>query len=104
MLELGLKGKAAIVTGGSEGLGRATADRLAREGVRVAICARREDVLEQTAEAIRHTTGGEVFAQPADVTRPDDVEAFVRAEVGRFGGVGDMGNQAGGPAEDGLVE
>src|SRR2546425_3870992 len=102
MLELGLKGKAAIVTGGSEGLGRATADRLAREGVRVAICARRKDVLEQTAEAIRHTTGGEVFAQPADVTRPDDVEAFVRAVVGRFGGVDILVNNAGTSAAAGF--
>src|SRR5437870_12463919 len=80
MLELGLKGKVAIVTGGSEGLGRATADRVAREGVRVAICARRKDVLEQTAEAIRRATGGEVFAQPADVTRRG---GGVRARGGR---------------------
>src|SRR5947209_16632518 len=102
MLELGLKGKVAIVTGGSEGLGRATAERFAREGVRVAICARRKDVLEQTAEAIRHTTGGEVFAQPADVTRPDDVEAFVRAVVGRFGGVDILVNNAGTSAAAGF--
>jgi len=95
MLELGLKGKVAIVTGGSEGLGRATAERFAREGVRVAICARRKDVLEQTAEAIRRATGGEILAQPADVTRPDEVEGFVRAVVGRFGGVDILVNNAG---------
>jgi 3-oxoacyl-[acyl-carrier protein] reductase len=102
MLELGLKGKVAIVTGGSEGLGRATADRFAREGVRVAICARRKDVLEQTAEAIRRATGGEVLAQPADVTRPDEVEGFVRAVVGRFGGVDILVNNAGTSAAAGF--
>src|SRR2546422_5145375 len=102
MLELGLKGKVAIVTGGSEGLGRATAERFAREGVRVAICARRKDVLEQTAEAIRRAPGGEILAQPADVTRPDEVEGFVRAVVGRFGGVDILVNNAGTSAAAGF--
>ncbi len=95
MLELGLTGKVAIVTGASEGLGRATAERFAREGVRVAICARRKDVLERAAEEIRRATGGEVLAQAADVTRPDDVEAFVTATVARFGGVDILVNNAG---------
>ena len=46
MFELGLKGKIAIITGGSDGLGRATAERLAGEGAKVVICARREDHLQ----------------------------------------------------------
>jgi len=95
MLDLGLSGKVAIVTGGSEGLGRATAERFAREGARVAICARRKDVLERTAGDIRAGTGGEVLAQPADVTRPADVQAFVEATVARFGGVDILVNNAG---------
>jgi NADP-dependent 3-hydroxy acid dehydrogenase YdfG len=56
MLDLGLTDKIAIVTGGSEGLGRATAMRLAAEGCRVVICARRKDVLERAAEDIRKLT------------------------------------------------
>ena len=95
MLELGLDGKVAIVTGGSEGLGRACAERLAREGVRVAICARRKDVLETAAAAIRSATGQDVLAMPADVTRADDVQAFVDAVVARFGGVDILVNNAG---------
>ena len=68
MLDLELTGKVAIVTGGSAGLGRAAAIKLAREGARVSICARRKEVLERTAGEIRQA-GGEVLAIPADVTR-----------------------------------
>ena len=52
MLDLELTGKIAIVTGGSEGMGRAAAERLVREGAKVTICARRKDVLENAASAI----------------------------------------------------
>ena len=51
-MDLGLQGKVAVITGGSEGIGRATAFRLCEEGVRVAICARRDDVLQTTAKEI----------------------------------------------------
>jgi NAD(P)-dependent dehydrogenase (short-subunit alcohol dehydrogenase family) len=95
MLDLGLEGKVAIVTGGSEGLGRATAMRLAAEGCRVAICARRKDVLERAADDIRKTTGGQVLAHPADVSRAADVEAVVVATRGAFGGVDILVNNAG---------
>ncbi len=95
MLELGLGGKVVIITGGSEGLGRAAAERFAREGARVAICARRKDVLERAADGIRKATGGEVLAQPADVTQAADIEAFVNAVVARFNGVDILVNNAG---------
>jgi 3-oxoacyl-[acyl-carrier protein] reductase len=95
MLELGLKGKVAIITGGSEGLGRACAERLARCGAQVAICARRPDVLAATADAIRGATGGDVLARPTDVTRAAEVEAFVGEVVTRFGGVDILVNNAG---------
>ena len=95
MLDLGLTGKVAIVTGGSEGLGRATAMRLAAEGCRVVICARRKDVLERAAEDIRRQTGVQVLALPADVTRSADVDAVVSAALGTHGGVDILVNNAG---------
>ena len=95
MLDLGLEGKVAIITGGSEGLGRACAERFAREGARVAICARRKEALERAAEEVRRSTGGEVLARVADVTRPEEVEAFVDATVARFGGIDILVNNAG---------
>ena len=95
MLDLGLADKVAIVTGGSEGLGRATAMRLCQEGSRVVICARRKDVLERAADDIRKTTGGQVLAHPADVSRVADVEAVVAATRSAFGGVDILVNNAG---------
>jgi 3-oxoacyl-[acyl-carrier protein] reductase len=102
MLELGLKGKVAIVTGGSEGLGRACAERFASEGVGVAICARRTEPLERAAKEIQSATGAEVLAMPTDVTRSEAVEAFVAATVARFGGVDILVNNAGTSAAAGF--
>ena len=93
-LELGLKGKVAIVTGGSEGLGKAAAERFAKSGAKVAICARRADVLDATAKALEKT-GAEVLAMPTDVTKIDQVEKFVTAVSGRWGGIDILVNNAG---------
>ena len=94
-LELGLKGKVAIVTGASEGMGRAAAERLARSGARVTMCARRKDVLERAAADIRKATGAEVLPLSADVSRAADCEAVVAATVGQFAGVDILLNNAG---------
>src|SRR5262245_30021346 len=94
-MDLGLTGKVAAITGGSEGLGRASAFRLAEEGVRVAICARREDLLQQTAKEIESATGGEVLAVRGDVTNPADCELFMRRVIERFGRLDILVNNAG---------
>ncbi|MBI3732390.1 MAG: SDR family oxidoreductase [Chloroflexi bacterium] len=93
-MELGLRGKVAAITGGSEGIGRAAAMRLAREGAKVAICARRQDVLMQTADEIK-AAGGEVLAVPADVTKPADIQNFIEETVRHFGRLDILVNNAG---------
>src|SRR5438876_9986618 len=95
MLDLGLNGKVAIITGGSDGLGRAAAEKLAAEGARVAICARRKEHLDQAADEIRKTTSGQVLAQVADVSRAADCEGLVNAVVAQWGGVDILLNNAG---------
>ena len=67
-MDLGIAGRVAVVCGASAGMGRATASRLAREGARVAICARNAAELKSAAEEIGSTAGGEVLAVPADLT------------------------------------
>jgi NAD(P)-dependent dehydrogenase (short-subunit alcohol dehydrogenase family) len=93
-MDLELGGKVVLVTGGSDGLGAAVARRLVREGARVALCARGAERLESTAAALREA-GGEVLAQVADVSRPEEVDRFVEAVVGRWGRVDALVNNAG---------
>jgi 3-oxoacyl-[acyl-carrier protein] reductase len=94
-MELGLTGKTVLITGGSEGIGRATAEELAREGARVAICARRADVLEQAASEIRAASGGEVLAVPADVRKAADIERCIATVTAKLGPITLLVNNAG---------
>jgi 3-oxoacyl-[acyl-carrier protein] reductase len=96
-MELGLKGRTAIVAAASKGLGRAAARGLAAEGARVAMCARSADELTRAADAIHGETGAEVLAIPADLRKPDDVRALVARTVEAFGGVEILVTNAGGP-------
>jgi NAD(P)-dependent dehydrogenase (short-subunit alcohol dehydrogenase family) len=93
-MDLGLRNKAAIVTGGSDGLGFGTARRLAAEGAAVAICGRDRTRLKHAAEALR-ASGAAVLDVPADVTRAGDLEELVSAAVGRFGRLDILVNNAG---------
>ena len=94
-MDLGLEGKVALVTGGSDGIGKAAAHRLAAEGAKVTICARRPDVLEQAAADIRASTGGEVAAIPADVTKPDQIAGLFDAILAAHGRIDILVNNAG---------
>ena len=102
-MDLKLNGKVALVTGGSEGIGKGIARALAREGVDVAICARRKDVLEKAADEIRRESGRKVVAIPADLTRREDAESFVHGAVRELGRVDILVNNAG-SAPGGVIE
>ena len=78
-MDLGLKGRAAIVAAASTGLGFAVAKELAQEGADVAICARTAASLEQAATKIKQATSREVFRQALDVTDAAAVQKFVEA-------------------------
>jgi 3-oxoacyl-[acyl-carrier protein] reductase len=90
-MDLGLKGRTAIVTGASSGLGLATAESLAGEGANVTMLARRRDLLEREADRIG------ALAVRGDLTNPRDLEAVVRRTVEAFGGIDILVWNSGGP-------
>jgi NAD(P)-dependent dehydrogenase (short-subunit alcohol dehydrogenase family) len=100
-MDLGLEGRVAIVTGGSDGLGRATARCLAAEGAAVAICGRDAVRLTETAEKLR-ADGAAVLGVPADVTRAADLEQLVSRTLERFGRIDILVNNAGTSAARGF--
>ena len=100
-MDLGLRGKVAVITGGSDGLGLASARRLAAEGTAVAICGR--DVARlASAAAILRAEGAAVVDLRADVTRAGDLERLVSATLERFGRVDILVNNAGTSAARGF--
>ena len=102
-MDLQLGGKTALVTGGSEGIGKGIARVLAREGVDVAVCARRKEPLEAAAEEISRETGRRVVAIPADLTRDEDARRFIEEGHRALGRVDIMVNNAG-SAPGGIIE
>lgn len=92
--EMPLAGKSALVTGASAGIGREVARLLAEDGADVAIAARREDVLEEVADAITADTETTVEVIPTDVADEDQVEAMVETAVETFGGLDIVVNNA----------
>jgi len=103
-MELQLKGKAALVTGASEGIGAAVARKLAEEGVRVAICARTERTLKEAADDISRATGTDVVPIPADLRSLAGCQAFVATAARELGGVDILVNNAGASAFGAFVD
>jgi 3-oxoacyl-[acyl-carrier protein] reductase len=96
-MDLELKGRVAIVGGGSKGLGRACAQVLAEEGAKIAICSRSKPELDKAAQEIRDTTKAEVLAFAGDLDKHDTIKALIAATVERFGRLDIMVNNSGGP-------
>jgi 3-oxoacyl-[acyl-carrier protein] reductase len=94
-MDMGLQDKVAIVTGGSEGIGKAAAQGMAQEGAKVVIVARRPDVLEQAARDIKTATEGVVLSVTGDVTDRDMAERVVQTVLDSFGRVDILVNNAG---------
>jgi len=93
-MDLGLKGKVALITGGSRGIGKASALALAEEGCNVVICARGKEALDQAAEEIG-AKGVEVLVVQADITKSEDIKNFVAQAAEKFGRIDILVNNAG---------
>jgi len=102
-MDLGLRGKRAIVTGGSRGIGRCCAIALAREGVSVCIAARTQEVLERVVEEINET-GGKGHAVAVDLTIQENCEKVVQETVEIFGGVDILVNNVGAARNADILE
>jgi 3-oxoacyl-[acyl-carrier protein] reductase len=103
LMDLGLKGRVAMVAASSQGIGRAIAEAFGVEGCRVAMCARNASALETAAEKIRKQSGVETYTANFDVTEPGAVHTFVDAVVEKFGGVDICVTNAGGPPAKGFM-
>ena len=93
-MDLGLKGKVAVITGSTEGIGKATALKFAEEGAKVAICSRDAAKVKAAVDEIQKA-GGEVFGMVADISKADDIEKFINGAVAKFGRLDIPVNNAG---------
>ena len=96
-MDMGLKGKVAVVCAASKGLGKASAMGLAAEGVNLVICARGEETLKQTADEIASQTGVRVVTVGADLSREADCTRLIETAQREYGGLDILVNNAGGP-------
>lgn len=103
-MDLGLKDRVALVAASSQGLGKAVAVALAREGVKLSLFARRAEAIEAAAAEIRKAAGVDVLARAADVTNCDAVRRLVAKTMERFGRIDICVTNAGGPPSKSFAE
>jgi 3-oxoacyl-[acyl-carrier protein] reductase len=94
-MDLGLKGKVAIITGATRGIGRDVAEGLAAEETQLSICARNEAALKEVAKEIEKTYGVSVLPVRTDVSKPEEIKALVDKTVKKFGRLDILVNNAG---------
>ncbi len=96
-MDLGLKNKVALISGGSRGIGKGIASALLQEGCRVVICARNNEQLQNAVKELKQTTAAEgILPVQADITRSGDVEKIVKTVIAGFGRIDILINNAGG--------
>lgn len=96
-MDLGLKGKVALVCAASRGLGKAVAEELANEGATLILCARDADVLSQTCDEIRQKSNVEILGIAADLTKTSDIENLYQKSIETFGRIDILVTNVGGP-------
>lgn len=96
-MDLGLKGKVALVAASSRGLGRAVAEELAAEGASLILCARNQQTISETSEAISSQIGASTLAVQADVSVRSDITRLVDSGLQRFGRIDILVTNGGGP-------
>ena len=96
-MDLGLKGKVALVAAASRGLGRAVAEELAAEGAALVLCSRNAEAINQTANEIAQATRAEILSLPCDVSKAEEVARLVQSGIERFGCIDVLVTNAGGP-------
>jgi 3-oxoacyl-[acyl-carrier protein] reductase len=101
-MDLGLRDKVVVITGGSRGIGRAIALTCAAEGANIALCARQQEGLDATITDIQ-AQGVQVFGQVSDVTQAEDVDHFIQACIETFGRIDILINNVGGSKGKGLI-
>ena len=95
-MDLKLKGKRVIVTGGSRGIGLAIAEEFAKEGAAVSICARGQQALDEACKLIETAGGGEVHAKTCDVSDPIALKEYIESAVAAFNGLNILVNNPSG--------
>ena len=99
-----IDGNTALVAASSSGLGKASAEALAKEGAHVVINGRDEEGVDAAVEEVREVAEGDVHGVPGDLTDPDDIERLVERTVEEFGGINHLVTNAGGPPSGSFME